>query len=299
MLFQHHQRGTLMTKRLILFGYIVINCYFSYVIYAESSEQLWSNFSGLATVNVAILTAFIVVFGMRQLNATREQLEENKKVNIRSLSHESYSKYLQLALEHPNFAFPSPDALRMDTIAFAKYRWFIANMLFYFEEVLVVNDKDKNWSDAISKQVRIHSWYLSEGSYKRQSWSKELVDIITKEVERPSFRKNRSTTEQSKKDSINAIYERYLELVSSEPQYYQVDVQLQIPDYDRVKHTLFLKRSFFLLGQIAELSENDQDWQYLVKLETGILQSTYHESDRNRIVSTKLMTKHHQRLLQS
>ncbi len=287
-----------MVKFLLIISGLALNCYLSYRIYTGNPDQLWSNFSGLATVNVAVLTAFIVAFGMHQLNATREQLEESKKVNIRSLSHDSYSKYLQLALEHPNFAFPAPDAIRTDAMVFAKYRWFIANMLFYFEEVLVVNDKDKNWSDAISKQVRIHSWYLSEGSYKRQSWSKELVDIITKEVERSSFRKNRSTTEQSKKDSINAIYERYLELVSSEPQYYQVDVQLQVPDYDRAKHTLFLKRSFFMLGQIAELSVNDQDWMQLVKLETGILQSTYDELGRTRIVGTGLMTKYHRRLLQ-
>ncbi|WJG24157.1 hypothetical protein [Vibrio furnissii] len=287
-----------MTKVFVLFGYLTINGYLSYLICTGNSEQLWSNFSGLATVNVAILTAFIVAFGMHQLNATREQLEENKKVNIRSLSHESYSKYLQLALEHPNFAFPAPDVIRMDPIVFAKYRWFIANMLFYFEEVLVVNDKDKNWSDAISKQVRIHLWYLSEGSYKNQSWSKELADIISKEVERSSIRKKRNTAEQSRKDAINALYERYLELVSSEPQYYQVDAQLQIPDYDRGKHTLFLKRSFFLLGQIAELAVSDQEWLDLVKSETGVLQSIYDEADRSPIVVTRLMTKHHQRLLQ-
>ncbi|MFZ3515150.1 hypothetical protein LC147_18835 [Vibrio harveyi] len=288
-----------MIKLFIVISYLTLNGYLSYLICTGKPDQLWSNFSGLATVNVAVLTAFIVAFGMHQLNATREQLEETKKVNIRSLSHDSYSKYLQLALEHPNFAFPAPDAIRMDAMVFAKYRWFIANMLFYFEEVLVVNDKDKNWSDAISKQVRIHSWYLSEGSYKSQSWSQELVDIISNEVARSSFRKKRNTTEQSRKDAINALYERYLELVSSEPQYYQVDIQLHIPDYDRAKHTLFLKRSFFLLGQIAELSVNDHDWLNLVKLETSILQSTYDESDRSRIVGTRLMTKHHQRLLQS
>ncbi|NOJ07362.1 hypothetical protein [Vibrio splendidus] len=288
-----------MIKLFILISYLTLNGYLSYLICTGKPDQLWSNFSGLATVNVAVLTAFIVAFGMHQLNATREQLEETKKVNIRSLSHDSYSKYLQLALEHPNFAFPAPDAIRGDAMVFAKYRWFIANMLFYFEEVLVVNDSDKNWSDAIGKQIRIHSWYLSESSYKSQSWSKELVDIISNEVTRSSFRKKRNMTEQSRKDAINVLYERYLELVFNEPHYYQVDVQLQIPDYDRAKHTLFLKRSFFLLGQIAELSVNDQDWLNLVKLETGILQSTYDEFDRNRIVGTRLMTKHHQRLLQS
>ncbi|CAK2419903.1 Phage abortive infection protein [Vibrio crassostreae] len=290
-----------MSKRLILGAlvYLAPNLYFSYLICSGSKTALWSNFSGLATVNVAFLTALIVIYGMRQLKATNEQLQESKKVNIRSLSHESYSKYLQLTLEYPNFSYPNPDIIRKNKDIFAQYRWFIANMLFYFEEVLVVNDKDKNWSDAISKQVRIHSWYLSEGSYKRQSWSKELVDIITKEVARSSFRKKRNTTEQSRKNAINVLYERYLELVSSEPQYYQVDVQLQIPDYDRAKHTLFLKRSFFLLGQIAELSVNDHDWLNLVKLETSILQSTYDESDRSRIAGTRLMTKHHQRLLQS
>ncbi|MCG3816899.1 hypothetical protein I3256_13170 [Photobacterium damselae] len=286
-----------MIKLLFLTFYLAINCYFSYLICTGDSKSLWSNFSGLATVNVAILTAFIVIFGMHQLKATHEQLEQSKKANIRSLSHESYSKYLQLTLDYPQFAFPDPDVLKMDKLVFAKYRWFIANMLFYFEEVLLVNDKDKNWADALSKQLRIHSWYLSCGSYKNQSWSKELVDIISKEVESSFFQKKKNSIEQSKKDSINNIYERYLELISNEPQYYQVDVQVQSSFYDQVKHTLFLKRSFFLLGQIAELALNDKDWMSLVKLEVSILQSTYDASKKNYILNSRLMTKQHKPLL--
>lgn len=261
------------------------------------SDSLWSNFSGLATVNVAILTAFIVLFGMHQLNATKAQLEESKKVNIRSLSHDSYSKYLQLALEHPNFAFPNPDVIRSEYQTFTKYRWFIANILFYFEEVLVVNDDDKNWSDAISRQVRIHTWYLEGSNYKNQAWSPPLVEIITKEVERSSFRKNRNTSEQCRNESINALYERYLDLLSEKPYFYEIDEKFSNEVYERTAHTLFLKKALFLLGQIAELALNEKEWESLVKTEVDILQSTYDKYRDGGLNNNRLILRKYQKLL--
>lgn len=286
-----------MLKFLAFSVYATINAYLSYIICIGKTELLWSNFSGLATVNIAILTAFIVFFGMNQLKATKAQLEESKKVNIKSLSHASYSKYLQLALKHPSFAFPNPDSIRAEFEVFVQYRWFIANMLFYFEEILVVNDKDKNWSDAISRQIRIHTWYLANSSYKNQAWSPQLVEIISKEVERNPFRKKREASEQTRKDSINALYEKYLDLLSGIPQFYQIDGDVSYEGYDRIAHTLFLKKALFILGQMAELTLNETEWDSLVKTEVCILKSTYGKYKQSGLENNKLILKQHQGLL--
>lgn len=281
----------------VLCVFLLINIYPSYVIFTSNPESLWGDLSGLATVNIAFLTAFIVLFGMHQLNATKAQLEESKKVNIRSLSHDSYSKYLQLALEHPNFAYPNPDFIKADQQIFSQYRWYVANMLFYFEEVLVVNDEDKNWSDAISKQIRIHRWYLQSSNYKNQAWSQKLVEIISKEVDRNFYHKKRSIFDQSRKESITCLYEKYLDLLLEEPRFYDTDIDLSQNELDLNKHSLFMKKSLFLLGEIAELAINEKDWDFLVKAEIDVLVSNYEKHHQSGLKNDKVMMKQYQKLL--
>ncbi|MFS1465529.1 hypothetical protein BCU33_005610 [Vibrio lentus] len=286
-----------MLRFTLITSYLVLNAVFAYLIITGSTQSLWSDFSGLATVNVAFMTAFIVFFGMYQLNTAKEQLEESKQVNIKSLSHNSYSKYLQLALENPQFAFPNPDFIQSKVEVFAKYRWFVANMLFYFEEVLVVNDQDRNWSNAISRQIKIHMWYLENSNYRNQAWSTELVEIITKQVQVKSFRKKNTFVDNCNKASIHLLYEKYLNHLAEVPGFYDADGHISLDDYDKTAHTIYLKKALFILGQIAELSENEKEWLSLVQVEVNTLKSTYEKYTQGNMFRKDFLLKHHQKIL--
>ena len=261
-------------KHLILVLLIVSNMSLFYVFFDEKGF-FWAGVSGLAAANSAILTLAIVWFGLSQLNAARkqltianDQLRIAKISNIRLMSHNAYSEYLKLTLQFPQFANPDSFSIESDRKLYSHYRWFIANMLFYFEEVLLANDKDKNWGEAITSQIKIHHWHFTKGQrYKNQGWSDELVALIDKTLSISYSFALKRTGVTLDSDNCNQIYTQYLNFISFHSGFYRVERKDQDSMCNDINFVIFLKTVFFLLGSIRKCSDIDNDWVKTVEQE--------------------------------
>jgi len=285
-----------------MFFIVTINSFSFYLI--PSSESVWADLSGLATINIAVLTAFIVTFGLSQLKATRsqlnvanDQLREAKKDNVRSFSHNAYSKYLKLTLEYPNFAHPEQELIKHDSTMHSQYRWFISNMLFYFEEILMINDKDKDWNKAISRQIKIHMWQISGSSYKQQGWSPELLKIINSLSTSRYYKKKRSNNDDKELLEVENLYQQYLLLLLKYPTYYKEDKSTEEIVLNHSEYFIFLKNAFYLLGYMMELSADDKEWTALIKEEKHKLETTYNSLNKIKFIDNELILKKHKKLL--
>lgn len=268
--------------------FVIINGYFSLKIL--DGDNIWANFSGLATVDIAILTALIVAFGSSQLN-------ETKKNNVRSFSHNAYSKYLKLTLEYPHFANPEPELIKSDMAMHSHYRWFISNMLFYFEEVLMINDKDKDWDKAIRRQVKIHMWQIGFSNYKEQGWSSDLLKIIDSLPRSRYQRANGIKVGSKELGEIENLYLQYLTLLLKYPTYYKQDESTEEIVSSNSEYFVFLRNAFCLLGYMMELSAGDSEWTALIKAEKQKLEATYKFLSKNKFINNEFILKKHTKLL--
>ncbi|PKG40198.1 hypothetical protein [Psychromonas sp. Urea-02u-13] len=296
-------RLTKMLKYIVSFVWLVINGYFCYKI--AGGDKVWADLSGLATINIAILTVFIVVFGLSQLRSAKEQLNvannqlrEVKKDNVRSFSHTAYSQYLKLTLEYPHFAHPDPELIKSDSAMHSHYRWFISNMLFYFEEVIMINDGDKDWSKAISRQIRIHMWQIgSYSSYKQQGWSQELLKIIDSSSASKYYKNNKKKADNNGLGEVESLYQEYLTLLLKHPKYYKQDKASEETVSNSSEYFVFLKNAYYLLGCIMELSSEDSEWTILIQIEKQKLEMVYNSLNKNKFTDNELMLKKHRKLL--
>jgi hypothetical protein len=107
------------------------------------------------------------------------QLRSSKQESRRATAYSAYKEFLKLCFDYPDFAYGNEDSIKECGNKYVQYRWFIAQMLFTFEQVLEVLPDDREWNTTIANQLRKHIWHLQgSSSVKREEWSKPLMKLL-------------------------------------------------------------------------------------------------------------------------
>lgn len=131
--------------------------------------DLWVNWATIATPLVAVGA---LIFAYKQISTSRED-------TCRSSAYAAYDSYLQLCLENPKFSYGYNESSSFNQDEYDQYRWFVAKMLFTFEQILDVYSDDLDWNKAIIAQLEKHKLHIKKSnSIKRDEWSKELTKLI-------------------------------------------------------------------------------------------------------------------------
>lgn len=127
----------------------------------------WANIGTFIVATVAVCVAY-------------NQWDSSKVEARRATAYSAYSKFLELCQEFPDFAYAKEKVITVNQSDYIKYRWFVAQMLFAFEQILDVAPNDKEWNVVISNQLKRHAWHLKKSSsVVRKEWRKSLQDLIT------------------------------------------------------------------------------------------------------------------------
>lgn len=128
-------------------------------------DSILSVLSNIATISAAIIAGIAGYIAYQQLIASRKQ-------NAATF----YKEYLQLCIDNPNFAqgIYTQNNKR-------EYRWFVSQVLFTFEQVLIANKGDQQWVETIEYQLSTHKQHLSVSRTANSGeWEKELDTLIKK-----------------------------------------------------------------------------------------------------------------------
>jgi len=249
----------------ILFGIVftLFNACFGIIIIFNDNQNttIWADLSSLATIDIALLTIFIVFFGGFQFIATKEQAEEAKEHNKNTLAHTAYSEYLKLTLQFPDFAHPEASKIIQNYKVYNQYRWYIANMLFHFEEVLLAVGKDKDWETTLKYQIKMHSWHICRNdNYKTQGWDKQLEDLIGKVTLQTRKYGSKINNFLVVSDDCNSLYQQYLALILINHKLLKPERSCFISLSNSNEYKIFLKSTLYILAALLEASEANVEW---------------------------------------
>ncbi|MFN1582962.1 hypothetical protein [Vibrio rotiferianus] len=130
-----------------------------------------SKFGGIITTGIAVFAALVAY---QQLGITRK----NGTANL-------YKEYLELCFNYPKFAKGMSKPNNSNCDDYSKYCWFVARMLFIFEQVLLDSSADAQWVNTIEDQLKKHKSHLEHStSISRDEWEPELSKIIARVISR-------------------------------------------------------------------------------------------------------------------
>ncbi|EJG2003922.1 hypothetical protein BS021_RS04025 [Vibrio parahaemolyticus] len=137
------------------------------LFYVELWNNIFSVLSDLATIAAVIIAGVAGYIAYQQLLASRKQ-------SATSL----YKEYLQLCIDNPDFAEGKYSENNK-----REYLWFVSQILFTFEQVVIANRGDKQWLDTIENQLAIHKAHLTRSRTANSGeWEKELDKLIKKVI---------------------------------------------------------------------------------------------------------------------
>jgi hypothetical protein len=131
--------------------------------------SLWVSWANIGTFIIATVAA---VFAYKQWASSKEEAR-------RATAYSAYSKFLELCQQSPDLAYGDEQLIKANQKDYIQYRWFIAQMLFAFEQILDVLPNDDEWKTSIRNQLKKHAWHLRKSSsIKRKEWNKPLQALI-------------------------------------------------------------------------------------------------------------------------
>ena len=113
---------------------------------------------------------------------TAFQLVSGRKESRRSSAYSAYQAYLKICFDNSKLAFGDEKIIRNGNKLDPKYPWFIAQMLFSFEQILEI-DQGEEWDIAIKSQLNKHRWFLiRSNSVNRGEWSCKLKCLLNQVI---------------------------------------------------------------------------------------------------------------------
>ncbi|MEF9927360.1 MAG: hypothetical protein RR763_06520 [Massilia sp.] len=107
------------------------------------------------------------------------QVKENSAAVRRASAYSIYQNFLKLALDNPTIAFGDRAEILSDVKKSSVHKWFFANMLLSFEEIIAIYPNQEDWKSAIKSQLRRHAWHLSDSSsIKNKHWNASLLQLV-------------------------------------------------------------------------------------------------------------------------
>ena len=130
----------------------------------------------IANIVMAIVAILAVVFAKKQLDSSKQE----SKISTAKIA---YQDYLTLCFQNPIFADGKESQIIRNADDYTQYRWFVAKMLYSFEQIIEALGNDKDWETTLLSQLKYHSWHLNKSeSVKRGDWDKRLTILINQAI---------------------------------------------------------------------------------------------------------------------
>ncbi|PTO70540.1 restriction endonuclease [Vibrio splendidus] len=110
----------------------------------------------------------------------KKTISENKEIAKKTVADTAYQTYLQLAMENPDFS-KGYSAVSARDPKYDKYVWYIARMLFCFEQVIEVKDslKDESWDKTLTKHLGFHAEHFKKTKVVEEKlYCTPVLDLI-------------------------------------------------------------------------------------------------------------------------
>ncbi|ENM5912251.1 hypothetical protein I2709_000541 [Vibrio mimicus] len=131
----------------------------------------------LATIFSPLISAGVAIWAICVASKT---IQENKEIAKKSVADTAYQTYLQLAMENADFA-RGYKATSEDDPKYDQYVWYVARMMFCFEQIAEVEGslKDSTWYKTLIKHVGFHLEHFDKSNaVKEELYIQPLLDII-------------------------------------------------------------------------------------------------------------------------
>lgn len=132
----------------------------------------------LAAIVDGFATTLAALFALIGVGMVYVQIRANRAIQREATAKDLFRQYLQEGLEHPELVNPDPEMLLQGKRS-VQYEFFVANMLYSFDEVLQ-NTRSKDWREVVRGEMARHVEYLrsSEFQVRRQYYAPDIVTII-------------------------------------------------------------------------------------------------------------------------
>jgi len=131
----------------------------------------------LATIVSPLASAGVAIWAIL---VAKKTINENKEVAKKTVADTAYQTYLQLAMDFPEFA-KGYKAVSDKDPKYDKYVWYIARMVFCFEQIVEVegNLKDGSWANTLEKHLKFHSEHFRKTKVVEEKlYCKPVLDLI-------------------------------------------------------------------------------------------------------------------------
>ncbi|MBO6639008.1 MAG: hypothetical protein JJ920_15705 [Roseitalea sp.] len=132
----------------------------------------------LATIAQGLGTALAAIFALFGIIMVYVQIRENRATQREATAKHLFRQYLQEGLERPDLVIARRDQLTHAEVSVA-YEFFVANMLYSFDEVLQ-NTRSKDWREVVRGEIARHVDYLRSPEFqsKRHYYAPQVIEII-------------------------------------------------------------------------------------------------------------------------
>jgi hypothetical protein len=118
------------------------------------------NFGNVAQIGSVIVAAIAVALVSLQLQQLQHNSEALKEAEQRAAARQVYMSYSEAAIRYPEFA--KPDYAKITKpLEQVRYGFFVAHMLFAYDEILKVFD-DPEWKLSFEYDLQQHKRYLCQ-----------------------------------------------------------------------------------------------------------------------------------------
>ncbi|WP_256385007.1 hypothetical protein [Photobacterium toruni] len=110
----------------------------------------------------------------------KKTIHQNQEIAKKTVADTAYQAYLQLAMENPDFS-KGYTAVSDDDPKYDQYIWYIARMMFCFEQIVEVEDslKDTSWYKTLIKHIGFHKEHFKKSdAVKEELYIQPLLDLI-------------------------------------------------------------------------------------------------------------------------
>ncbi|MEZ9999580.1 hypothetical protein AB4428_14875 [Vibrio lentus] len=131
----------------------------------------------LATIFSPLISAGVAIWAICVATKT---IKENKEIAKKSVADTAYQTYLQLAMDNPEFA-KGYKATSKDDPKYSQYVWYVARMMFCFEQIVEVEGslKDKSWANTLEKHLDFHSEHFKKTKVVEEKlYIEPILDLI-------------------------------------------------------------------------------------------------------------------------
>lgn len=133
----------------------------------------------LATILSPIMSGAVAVWAVC---VAKKTIRENKEIAKKTVADTAYQDYLQLAMENPEFAkgYVADSRSERDPI-YDRYVWYVARMIFCFEQIVEVEGslKDSSWANTLKEHLGYHSEHFKKTKVvEKRLYIQPILDLI-------------------------------------------------------------------------------------------------------------------------